>query len=602
MAIKFTDEETELLFKNGFTDEDIQYTIEEDRKNGLSDEQIQTNFNNVINKYSQDNISNYQNAYKKAKGIEISDIRNQITRDNTLSLAQKKQLYKEIKDYSNKQANKNFWKGTGKNLGQGLLGGGLMALSLHPAMNIPYVGTGASGALFSAGDAIAQGKKGNEIVGDAAQGFLIGEAVGAIPYAGKIIGKTPMGKAVANSAKQKIAQLATSKGGQAISKVANSQAVKKLQNKLAQEVKNVPEWLNYASSAESPIAKPIRNLVSKTQKLPAYAFPGLKHETVQRAINPNSKALDLSNDEAQRLLMNTTEDVRNAYNQILTDKGNRVGQLLNELPEEAMFNKAEILNDIDNIYKNYSLSNNPTLNPARNATTKQYSQINDLLNNSIYPEAVSPQELYDINKNISGMVRWDLPEAKTANDVLEQIYGQNANRISNLSPELKEANKIYSDLMDFKKNEGINTILSNRNNIDTASSKLKNYNSTVTKGNTNRNIQDLEKLLVDNGYQPFLNNIDDINAALDINNTVSTGFNPLGITQNLKNIVEKPILWTARGLNRAYQPLRNFLKPTNGAGRNLLERGLIPVATEELPLLLQGGVEMNVPYDESLNY
>ena len=61
--------------------------------------------------------------------------------------------------------------------------------------------------------------------------------------------------------------------------------------------------------------------------------------------------------------------------------------------------------------------------------------------------------------------------------------------------ELAEA----TDLHIHKKGQagGIHVgILRPGDNIDTASSALRNYNSTVTKGNTNRNIQDLENLFV----------------------------------------------------------------------------------------------------------
>ena len=51
MAIKFTDEQIELLYNNGFTDEDIQYTIDEDRKNGLKDSEIQRNILKTIGQY-----------------------------------------------------------------------------------------------------------------------------------------------------------------------------------------------------------------------------------------------------------------------------------------------------------------------------------------------------------------------------------------------------------------------------------------------------------------------------------------------------------------------------------------------------------------------
>lgn len=71
---------------------------------------------------------------------------------------------------------------------------------------------------------------------------------------------------------------------------------------------------------ESPLANPIRVGINKARNLPSYFIPGIEAKTIQRAVNPNSIALDLNNDTAQNLLMNTTEDVRNAYNTILNER------------------------------------------------------------------------------------------------------------------------------------------------------------------------------------------------------------------------------------------------------------------------------------------
>lgn len=404
-----------------------------------------------------------------------------------------------------------------------------------------------------------------------------------------------------------------------------------------------------------------KGLSSKAVKnIMANSIPWLKPETVKQVVKPNSIALDLNEDTAQNLLMNTTEQVRSAYNDILNKKGRRVGELLEELPKDVKIKAGDVLNDYEKIYNNYSLSKNPTLNPARNATTKELSKIQDMLysngaenvneflqnvDNIKYPKnnlevirgkhkgqfftksldslennielatrkfnadvleriksnpdalqnpkamqyfenviedirrhvpdeiademyaklysvledsakldkanyTVSPKELYDINKNISDMTDWKAVDSATKNDVLEQMYGMNAKRISNLSPNLAEANKEYSQLMDFRNNEGIDRILNKRERIDNASSALKNYNNTITKGNQNRNIQDLENIIVNNGGNPFLNTIDDVNAAQDLLSTPTTGFNPFGLTNMTKRLTN-PVLKGVRGLNRA---------------------------------------------------
>lgn len=446
-----------------------------------------------------------------------------------------------------------------------------------------------------------------------------------------------------------------------------------------------------------PYVGKVAKLVPGAGKLISKTVGRVKPETIERAIKADSKALDLSEKEAQNLLMNTTEGVRNDYNSLLTNKGNVVGNLLEKLPADKTFKAGDILADYDKIYNNYSLSKNPALNPARNATTKELGKIEDLvygdtsgdiqkfkqslddlkypngkletiprkyknqywtqsvddvnnnitianrrfndeilgslkehpewvnnpqkieaLENHIYNnyqvpedylnemynklyEAVSkgnildaankkitPKELYDINKNVSNMVDWNKPDSALKNDVLEQIYGMNAEKISSLSPELQEANKAFSDLMDFQKNEGIRRILNNSNNIDAASSALRNYNSTVTKGNTNRNIQDLESLLVNNGYEPFLGNIDDVNAAMDLLNIRGTGDSWLA---NLATQATRPVLKAARAYNRSNLP--NVITNIKETLSPLAQRLLTPLAVKSAAPLLSGKVEYN---------
>ena len=433
----------------------------------------------------------------------------------------------------------------------------------------------------------------------------------------------------------------------------------------------------------------VGNVAKQAGKLLPYAggslaktLGRLNPKTLEVATKPGSKALDLTPEQAQNLLMNTTEGVRADYNQLLTDKGNQVGRLLADLPENQTFRAGDILQDYDKIYNNYSLSKNSALNPARNATARELSKIEDLVygdktgtienykkdldalkyphgkidtikrsiknqfytkvyptldnemtianrkfndilddlkqhpewasdpkkieaieqhmyNNYAVPEdyleemyvrlykaiekagnldpknnPVTPKELYDINKNISNMVDWNKADSALKNDVLEQMYGMNAQKISDLSPELKDANKVYSDLMDFQKNEGIRRILNNSNNIDTASSALRNYNSTVTKGNTNRNIQDLEKILVDNGYGKFLNNIDDVNAAMDLNNIRTTGDS---FWANVGTQLARPILRGARAYNSSNLPviLQNIGNVAGNVSRRVLPASFI---------------------------
>lgn len=90
-----------------------------------------------------------------------------------------------------------------------IIGGGLLqGASFHPIFNIPYVGTGLGGAMFEAGNAIMQGKSGKDILSDAGKGFVVGETVGAIPYAGKGLSKTKVGQVVAKGADDLVKRLA----------------------------------------------------------------------------------------------------------------------------------------------------------------------------------------------------------------------------------------------------------------------------------------------------------------------------------------------------------------------------------------------------------
>lgn len=85
------------------------------------------------------------------------------------------------------------------NINRGWLGTGLSAASMHPIFNIPYVGTGIGGAMYDLGQGITEGNNADELWDRTKRGFAIGESVGAIPYVGKLAGKTKAGQAVGNA-------------------------------------------------------------------------------------------------------------------------------------------------------------------------------------------------------------------------------------------------------------------------------------------------------------------------------------------------------------------------------------------------------------------
>lgn len=338
-------------------------------------------------------------------------------------------------------------------------------------------------------------------------------------------------------------------------------------------------------------------LAPKTGGLLAKTVGRIKPETLKRAVQPNSIALDLSKDEAENLLMNTTERLRNNYADLLTKRGQAVADEANKL--RNLENRVN-LNDLENdIYSTFDQYNGDRINPARNMIGGLEDDLIDLVNsgtddlnrvyNNYYPfngttnlrteyntifddlmknarnkesfleaqdkinilskklpeemqeafldkatedlkkvyfakNTISPIDLLKAKQQIGKMATWSDETARQyKNPILEQIYGKFNNRLNELSPELKRANNRFSQIKNFEKNEGLRRILRQGDNIDSASSALKNYNSTVTKGNTNRNIQDLERIFVNEGYEPFLNNIDDVNAAMDLTNIRTTG-------------------------------------------------------------------------------
>lgn len=277
----------------------------------------------------------------------------------------------------------------------------------------------------------------------------------------------------------------------------------------------------------------------------------VKPETLEQAVKPNSKALDLDEKTAQNLLMDTTERVQKDYQKMMDNAGREVQYAAIRLPENRGVWTSSLQDSLDDIYNSSQVSNNPNLNPAMQGNSDIYKKVNKWINSGEVPERLTASEMYDVMSNIKRNIPidWEKPNAGIRNALKQQIYGDYARRLGNLSPELRKANANYAELAKFENNEGVRRILNppKIGDIDSASTALRNYNSTVTKGNTNRNIQDLENLFVENGKQPFLNDIDDVNAAMDLLNIRGTGDSWLAnaITQSTR-----PALKAVRGYNR----------------------------------------------------
>lgn len=374
--------------------------------------------------------------------------------------------------------------------------------------------------------------------------------------------------------------------------------------------------------------------ISKLLPRAGASIAGVSTDTIRQAIKPNSRALDLNSDQAQSLLLDTTQNVRNAYNNLLSKRGQAVNDAIDNLRgNEYRVPLEDLKSDIKSTFDQYG---GELINPARNMTGGLERNLNELvssgtsdprttlgLNNNFITNNIDPltrnineaelsyrqllnnvinnandqniytkagDDLYNIIKNlpedvqgsfyerlgndldtiynktqtispidlqkakqqIGHMVNWSDETARNyQNPILEQIYNKYNRRLSDLSPELEKANRQFANLRGFQKNEGLNRILKAGNNIDSASSALKNYNSTVTKGNTGRNIKDLENILVANGSESFLNTVDDINAAMDLNKSITTGRNFGGVTDLAKSLLIEPTLRGVRAINKA---------------------------------------------------
>lgn len=336
------------------------------------------------------------------------------------------------------------------------------------------------------------------------------------------------------------------------------------------------------------VAKPIMQVVPTTGNLLARTIGRIQPETLERAVQPDSKALDLTREQAQNLLMDTTERIQKDYRNLLNKAGENVNFASLRLPEDRGVFASSLKNSLNDIYSGHSVSGVEGLNPAYDVAGDVY---NDLINKIDLASdvkdigRVSAPKLADIMNNIKNYnIDWNKSNAKERQALLKQIYGDFSRRLGNLSPELRKANKEYSKLAKFDDNEGLKQIINpsviDGNKIDSASSALRNYNSTVTKGNTNRNIQDLEKLLVANGKQPFLNDIDDVNAAMDLLNARSTGDSWLA---NLTTQLSRPALKGVRELNRRGIPqaITNFSEKVSPEIRRLLTPALVQLGVGE---------------------
>lgn len=319
----------------------------------------------------------------------------------------------------------------------------------------------------------------------------------------------------------------------------------------------------------------------------------IKPETLKQVIKPESQALEMTSDDATNELLNITKQIRENFNKLKTSRGEAVDDAIRNLPEDTpKFDINNLLDDIKGTFDNYQLDR---ANPARSLA----GGLEDDLSLLIKPLAddaglVSPLSLQGAKKTIGQLGKWGEETARGyAEPITEQVYGKFANRLNELSPEVKAANKAFSDLMAFKKNDTVSQILKgdllSEGKLGGAPGALKAYKSTINKGSGQENLKNLENLLVKEKLQdPFLNKIDDINAAMDLLKTENTGIG--GMASIAKALLTRPVLTAARGANRMnltdkIQNVKDALAP--------IAKLMPALGAKGAANLLYGGVEYN---------
>lgn len=308
------------------------------------------------------------------------------------------------------------------------------------------------------------------------------------------------------------------------------------------------------------------------------------------------KPNDLSDLNAGQELVNRAfDDVANRNFNVATDDltrdlnraSNRYDEIVNALAKDSRNENAyeKAFTDLNEAIKGLPEgAQNELMGKLSTAADDIYNMSN----------TVSPLSLQGIKKVIGNLGKWgDEVSRGYAEPVTEQVYGKFAERLNNLSPEIKAANKAFSDLMKFKKNDTVAQILKgdlmNGDKLGGAPSALKSYKSSVNKGSGANNLKDLEDLLVkEAGQERFLNKIDDINAAMDLLKTETTGLG--GAAGLIKALLTRPVLSAVRGANRMEIPqkLNNINEMLKPLGR--LMPGLGGKAAANM---LYGGVEYN---------
>ena len=184
-------------------------------------------------------------------------------------------------------------------------------------------------------------------------------------------------------------------------------------------------------------------------------------------------------------LVQVMGNVYNSYKYLITNAEENLRLL------EDRINAEDLINDVGDVF---GKNQGERINTVRDLTGNLENDLLDLIaRGTDETGTIAPIDLQRIKQQVGEMTNWaDTTRPKIQNKTLEQIYGKFNKRLIDISPELAMANKEYAKIKNFQNNEGLKRVLRPGDNIDSASTALKNYNTTVTKGNTSRNIQDLE--------------------------------------------------------------------------------------------------------------
>lgn len=326
-------------------------------------------------------------------------------------------------------------------------------------------------------------------------------------------------------------------------------------------------------------------------KLLLNSVPGVKEQVVREVVKPDSIALDLTKEQADRLAQDTTQRFKDAYQGLMKNAGEKVNQAIRNLGRNTQNTNAEVLkNDIKSIFDSYQLGES---NRMRELTGNLEKELMDSIDSKVIPnqttQEITPLSLQGEKLKIGAMTDWDNPKAKNKNQILEQVYGKFNDRISAMSPELAQANQEYARLADYMGEKSrVRDVLNDNVKLSTSTSALKNYKAT------DDSLLELENILTQQGHKPFLNDIDQANLANELWESMKTGFNPGGITDKAKEVLARPVLNLTRGLNRAYGKLPEQVQQISAPLQEMLRRGLNTSGLNAVaPYLLQGGLQYN---------